>query len=164
MLHGGKELTEVSFLEKSRLPPKDASPKWASSESWHSQGRGQGAQGGAWELPDRWASDTQTASLAWHSLAERHPGVQDHRPRAAWAGRCSQLWRLPHTQVSGAQKHSWFWGSPHTCIWRCKAAMGTVTAAQVLGLGGVPKSGDWDPRTCGHLVLRCVPSSANCPK
>lgn len=67
ILHGGNELTEVFFLVKSWLPPKNASPSM-SSESTPSQEKGQRTQGGARGLPG-----TQTALLAFQRLGESHP-------------------------------------------------------------------------------------------
>lgn len=76
-------------------------------------------------------------------------------------GRCPQTWALPHAEASGAQKHSWLWGTPCTSIWRCKTATGPVIAVQI---GAWKVSLSLGITICGHLVQGHSPDSEDHPK
>lgn len=95
MFHRGNELIEISFLEKSWLPPKkihyQTGPALKAGTA-RKGGRGHKVAPGSCQATGHLAP----RQLALHSLAERHPGLQDHCPRVAWAGRCPQLQGLPH--------------------------------------------------------------------
>lgn len=150
--HGGNELIQVFLLVKSWLPPKKCITKHEPVLRAHGarrRGRGHKVAPGGCQAEGSWHPDGTACLPESGGDTSR---LRDHRP-------CSS--DCPMLRLSGAHKHSWLWGSPHTSTWKCKRATGPVTAVQMLGAGR--HSPVWGSPRVG-IRYRDTSLTVNCPR